>query len=115
MGKDDWCSLKGLKYREKGMYTKEGKSRKLCHFAFWLLSAAIYFTLGGFYIERSGNANWINRKFIVSEKYRKIDFWQKIRPEPYDSCQLPSYIRDSSVSQAEFDSTEFEAIMWCFD
>ena len=64
MGKrDDWCSIKGLHNRKKGMYEKETRCRKISFCIMFGLSAFFCLAIGGLYWSRAANANKINEDY----------------------------------------------------
>ena len=99
MGKQDWCSSKGLNARKKGMYKKESKSTKCCYLAVFCLSAIIYIVIGSLHGNRSENAEKINKDF------------ESFTSEPkaaYDGCNIPNFIPDATPMEIFELSVDYE-------
>ena len=98
MGKDNWISWKGLKYRAEGI-SKETKMRKIGYIALWIMSAFVYFALGGIHIERAMNADRINSTFRDKiEQIKDIEHIDMQMPYAYNTCHIPSFTRAPDIS-----------------
>lgn len=108
MGKDDWISFKGWKYRAEGMHKKEKKSDKICYLMLWLGSAIVYFTLFGIHLERAINANRVNETFEPRRRsgWKRNSYQQAIMdantPPAYDTCQIPYFKKSRHTKRKKF-------------
>ena len=91
---DSFFSSKGRENRMEGMYKKEKSTNKICYAILYGICAVVYLVFGGLSAERASNAFKIN-----------VDFWDDVRNghnSAYDSCSIPSFIRDPYSDNDEY-------------
>ena len=102
MGRKDWCTSKGCKYRAKGMYSLEKKSAKFCYLALFAVGMAVSLALGLIHVERAANANFINTDHSVLTLGL-----------PYDSCGIPAYVTDGNLDLITMANPDADIIKSC--
>ena len=92
--KDDWCSEKGLKNRQRGMYKNESKQKKVCTSICFSCSALVYLIFAGISLERASNAGRINSDFEAIN-FSGNSLTTAFIDNAYDSCSIPYYDTDN--------------------
>ena len=136
MGKpDDWFSCEGLTNRAAGVNKRESKERKWVMCLFWTICAVVWFILGVMHIVKFNNADAINSIFkdFKEKTYNNVKGYQENRISnisdleiilsnallyqadlAYDSCQIPYYKLDESITREVYMDTVSRYYDECF-
>ena len=88
--------------------------RKIGYVALWILSAIVYFALGGIHIERAINAGRINSTFGDKiEKIKDIEHIDMQMPYAYNTCHIPNFTRAPDISDERMKDLHSQTLQWC--